>query len=293
VTRRGLGRGLDALLSSTEAPPGAVSEVAVTAIRPNPYQPRRDFEPQALEELAASIRVHGLLQPLVVTPEDGGYLLVAGERRWRAAQLAGLERIQVVVRDVGPREMLALAVIENVQRADLNPLEAAEAYQQLIAEFGLSQADVAGLVGKSRVAVTNTVRLLGLAPDVRGLVAGGHLSEGHGRALLPVDDPGEQIAMARRAIAGEWTVRRTEAEVRAVLDRVVAARAPRARKGAPDGDRSDPNTAAAVQAMETALGTRVELRRRGNGGTVVIHFYSEEELAALYDRLVAAEGRFT
>ncbi len=219
MTRRGLGRGLDALLASTEPGDQPLAEVAVADIRPNPYQPRRAFDATALGELAASIAAHGLLQPLVVTPEDGGYVLVAGERRWRACQQAGLERVPVVVRSVGPQEMLALAVIENVQREDLNPLESAEAYQQLMSEFGLAQAEVAALVGKSRVAVANTVRLLGLAPDVRALVANGQLSEGHGRALLPVADPADQLAMARRVVTEEWTVRRTEDEVRVALDR--------------------------------------------------------------------------
>jgi ParB family chromosome partitioning protein len=285
VTRRGLGRGLDALLSSTETTGQASGEVLVTAIRPNPYQPRRSFEPAALEELAASIRAHGLLQPLLVSPDGDGYLLVAGERRWRASQLAGLERVPVVVRAVAPREMLALAVIENVQRADLNALEAAEAYQQLTQEFGLSQAEVADLVGKSRVAVSNTLRLLGLAPDVRALVAAGRLSEGHARALLPLDDPAEQLAMARRVITDEWTVRRTEEEVRRAAGRTLAEpRAPRRTRGG--SDEVDADTAAAVAQLESALGTRVAIRRSGPGGTLVIHFYSEEELSALYDRLV-------
>jgi ParB family chromosome partitioning protein len=180
--------------------------------------------------------------------------------------------------------MLALAVIENIQREDLNPLESAEAYRQLVADFGLTQAEVAGLVGKSRVAVTNTLRLLGLAPDVRALVAGGRLSEGHGRALLGLGEPEAQLALARRAVVGEWTVRRTEAEVRTALERDPVARRPRTGRGT---ERPvDPNEAAAVRQLEARLGTRVELRRQGDGGTLVIHFYSEEELSGLYDRLI-------
>lgn len=287
MTRRGLGRGLDALLATTSPGDQPLAEVAVADIQPNPYQPRLAFDTTALDELAASIAAHGLLQPLVVTPAAEGYVLVAGERRWRACQLAGVERVPVVVRTVGPQEMLALAVIENVQREDLNPLEAAEAYQQLMREFDLSQADVAALVGKSRVAVANTVRLLGLAPDVRSLVVNGQLTEGHGRALLPLAEPADQLAMARRVVAEEWTVRRTEEEVRVAVDRPAGGAAvPRRRKG--QAQALDPDTMAAVRDLEGALGTRVELRRRGAGGQVVIHYYSEEELAALYDRLVGA-----
>lgn len=257
----------------------------MASIRPNPYQPRRTFDPTALQELADSIQTHGLLQPLLVSPEGDGYVLVAGERRWRASQLAGLSQVPVVVREVAPREMLALAVIENVQRADLNAVEAGEAYQQLIDEFGLTQAEVAAIVGKSRVAVANTIRLLGLSDDVRALVSAGHLSEGHGRALLPLADPAEQLAMARRALDGEWTVRRTEEEVRAAAGRTLATeRTPRRKKGG-SGEGPDADTAAAMRQLEAALGTRVEIQRRGTSGTVVIYFYSEEELAALYDRL--------
>jgi ParB family chromosome partitioning protein len=273
-------------LSSTETSGHPTAEVPVASIRPNPHQPRRTFEPTALQELADSIQTHGLLQPLLVTPAADGFVLIAGERRWRASQLAGLTAVPVVVREVAPQDMLALAVIENVQRADLNAVEAGEAYQHLIDDFGLTQAEVAAIVGKSRVSVANTVRLLGLADDVLSLVSAGQLSEGHGRALLPLADPAEQLAMARRVLGGEWTVRRTEDEVRAAAGRTLAGeRTPRRKKGA-GGEGPDADTADAVRQLEAVLGTRVEIRRRGEAGTVVIHFYSEEELSALYDRFV-------
>jgi len=270
-------------------------QVAIDAILPNPYQPRRTFEPAALEELAESIRTHGVIQPLLVMPDGDGYRLIAGERRWHAARAAGLSHVPVVTRDVGRQEMLALAIIENVQRTDLGPMETAEAYRRLTDEFDLTQTEVARLVGKSRAAVANTVRLLNLAPDVRQLVVDGHLSEGHARALLTIEDPALQTATAHRAVAGGWTVRQIEAQVRS------SGRAdePAGAAGLPGGqeragarlatlppEQVDPDTAAAAKALETALGTRVEIRRRGTGGQLVVYFYSEEELAALYDRLV-------
>jgi ParB family chromosome partitioning protein len=270
--RSGLGRGLDALLTSTEHPPdaGGMREIPVADVQPNPFQPRRHMDEAALEELTASIRVHGLIQPLVVKPDDsGGYTLIAGERRWRAAQAAGLDHVPAVVRDATDQEMLALAIIENVQRADLDPIEAASGYRQLMDSFALSQSDVANLVGKSRTAIANTVRLLGLSSDVRELVSRGNLNEGHARALLTIEDPGDQLAMAQRAVAGGWTVRRVS-------------RPARRKRRVP----LDPDTASAVKALEAALGTRVDIRRRGAGGLLVLHFYSEEELSALYDRLV-------
>ena len=306
MKRSGLGRGLDALLTSTEpgneaigvsvsaARAAGVHEVPTGAIQPNPYQPRQAIDPAALEELVASVRVHGLIQPLIVTEADGGYRLIAGERRWRAAQAAGLERVPVVVRTASEKEMLALAIIENVQRADLDAIEAAQAYRKLMDSFSLTQQEVAELVGKSRTAIANTVRLLNLAPEVRTLVAEGHLSEGHGRALLGIDDLEAQRATARRAIAGAWTVRQTEEEVRRMGQRdKPQSRSPDAddtAKGSRGVSRSgsvDPDTAAALRELEGILGTKVELRRQGEVGQLVIHFYSQEELSALYELLAS------
>lgn len=286
--RKGLGRGLDALLTSTREdtdlsqPDSGSRSVALDAIRPNPYQPRRHFAEDDLAELTASIRTHGLIQPLVVAPDGDGFCLIAGERRLRAARLAGLDTVPVVIRSAEPREMLALAIIENVQRANLDPLETAHAYRQLMDEFGATQLEVAGLVGKSRTAVANTLRILGLSEDVRGLVAAGHLTEGHARPLLAITEPTLQRRLAERAVAEGWTARRVEAEVRALGD-VDPIEDPPSRT--PSTPAHDPNTADAVRALEAALGTRVEIRRRGPGGQMVVWFYSEEELVALYDRL--------
>lgn len=310
--RRGLGRGLDALLKSTELPvaaepsdsPGSdgspmsaaasvgpvatgVLWVGIDRIRPNPYQPRQTFDTEALEELAASIRSHGLIQPLLVAPGEDGYTLIAGERRWQASRLAGLHQVPVVTRQASAQEMLALAIIENVQRENLDPLEAATSYQRLIEEFGLTQAEVASLVGKSRVAITNTVRLLGLPADLRLLVSGGHLSEGHARALLGLHDPLEQQAMAQRAVADGWTVRRLEEAVRLRRTSLDGDLSKGERRESVRPTPSDPDTAAAVSSLESVLGTRVEIRRRGRGGQILLHFYSEEDLATLYRALTA------
>jgi ParB family chromosome partitioning protein len=280
MTRRGLGRGLDALLTSTESPPASLDEVPVASIEPNPYQPRHGSEGEELDDLIASVKAHGLIQPLVVKAKDEGYQLIAGERRWRAAQAAGLKTVPVVVRDASPKEMLALAIVENVQRSDLDPMETAEAYRRLMSEFDLSQADVAGLVGRSRVAVANTVRLLNLSEPVQRMVSQGALSEGHGRALLTVADPEAQRALAQRAAKAGWTVRRLEAEAR------TAGPGSRARGRRKDrGAALDPDTAAAVRDLEERLSTKVEILRRGSKGRLVIHFYSDEELSKLYDRL--------
>ena len=309
--RRGLGRGLDALLKSTEltveAPPhkesGSDSSapapadlpaegvlwVGIDSIRPNPYQPRQVFAADALESLAASIRTHGLIQPLLVMPDETGYTLIAGERRWQASRLAGLSRIPVVTRQASDQEMLALAIIENVQRENLDPLEAAGSYRRLIDEFGLTQAEVAELIGKSRVSITNTVRLLGLPEEIRALVSAGHLSEGHGRALLGLHDPDEQQTVAQRAMVEGWTVRRLEEAVR---ERQAGSgdSATKSTKGASSRSSAlDPDTAAAVATLESALGTRVEIRRRGDSGQILLHFYSEEDLSGLY--LILTGGR--
>lgn len=277
-----LGKGLDALIPAGERPTEGIREVPVHHILPNPHQPRTRLSEEELEELAASIRTHGLLQPLIVTRiEDGAvgerYQLIAGERRWRAAKRAGLERVPVVVREATEQQMLEWALIENVQRADLNPLEEALAYQQLAETFGLSHSQIAERVGKSRVTVTNMLRLLKLPPAVQQLVLDGELSEGHARALLALETAEEMVEAANIVRRRGLSVRQTEALVR------------RWRAGADEGTTREPPSpldAELVHHLQAALGTKVELRRGRRGGQLVIHFYSEEELDALYRRLV-------
>jgi ParB family chromosome partitioning protein len=276
----GLGKGLGALLPETDVNAG-LSEVPVGAIAPNPHQPRAHIDEERLRELAESIREHGLIQPLVVMrASDGAYTLIAGERRWRAAKLIGLDSVPVVVKDVAPQHMLELALVENVQRADLNPLEEAQAYRQLIEEFGLTQEQVSQRVGKSRVAVANTLRLLKLPEPVLQRLADASISEGHARALLMLNDTAHMQRLVSQIVEGALSVRQLEEQVR----RLNAGSKPQPKKRKATGALSA-NTRALEDRMRRALGTKVNLFRTRRGGKVVIHFYSEDELDAIYRRI--------
>lgn len=290
TTRRGLGKGLGALIpvgdSETSRPPAGVAEVSLADIAPNPRQPRDHMEPAALEELAESIRTHGLIQPLVLTMAPDGsasrYFLVAGERRWRAARMAGLASVPAIVKDVSPQGMLELALVENVQRADLNPLEEAAAYYSLVEEFGLTQEVVAARVGKSRVAVANSLRLLRLPDAAKEAVVRGQIKEGHARALLGLADDAliEQALVI--VIDNEMTVRQTEELVRRMQQ--AASESTVSDTGSEEDD--SPETRELETRLRDALGTKVNLFRSRRGGRIVIHFYSEEELGSIYDMLV-------
>lgn len=297
---RGLGRGLGALIpSGSDAAPTesaipaatGVREIAIDEIVPNPRQPRSTIAPETLAELAASICEHGLIQPIIVTHarpgEQAPYQLIAGERRWRAAQLAGLKTVQVLVKEATPQQLLELALVENIQRADLNALEEASAYQSLIAEFGLSQHQVADRVGKSRVAVANILRLLRLPDQVKTLLVGGALSEGHARALLGLDDE-SLIRAAEQVVARELTVRQTEELVRR-LQAVAATAAAVAEEPEIADDLDSSHTRHLEEAFRGALGTKVTLSRGRRGGKLTIHFYSDEELSAIYDQIVGSD----
>jgi len=274
MTKRGLGRGLDVLIPVDETRAGGAQDVPLEAITPNPHQPRGSIATENLQELAGSIREHGIIQPLVVTRKaEGGYQLIAGERRWRAARLAGLQQVPVIVKDVAPQQMLELALVENVQRADLNPLEEALAYKQLIEEFGLSQGDVAQRVGKSRPAIANTLRLLLASPAVQAAVMEETITEGHARALLGLPRQEDQDAMLRVVIQQGLNVRQVEALVQQFAH-------PQKTKPAPV-----PEIQALEESFEASLGTRVRLKTGRKGGRVVIYYYSDEEFRALYERL--------
>lgn len=275
----GLGRGLDALLPAPApgAAAGGVVELPIDLLVPNPEQPRQGLAEAELAELAASIREHGVLQPVIVARAGAGYVLVAGERRWRAARQAGLTTIPALIKEVTPRQRLELALVENLQRQDLTPLEEAAAYQQLIAEHGLTQEQVATRVGKSRAAVANALRLLQLAPAVRAALLTGQITAGHARALLGCPDPAQQEALLAQVLAGDLSVRATEELVRRG-----GQRRPRT------APAPAPELAAVEQALRQALGTKVQLLRSRRGGRIVIHYYSDEELQALYERFVAA-----
>jgi ParB family chromosome partitioning protein len=278
--RRALGRGLNALIPTTETQAGA-AEIPVARVSPNPHQPRQSIPEESLAELAASIREHGVIQPLVVTQLGDEYQLIAGERRWRAAQLAGLSTIPAIIKETTPQQMLELALVENVQRADLNPLEEAGAYRQLMDDFGLTQEEVAARVGKSRTAVANIVRLLRLPDDVKAALAADRISEGHARALLAL--PTAQLQRKALAViqARGLNVRQVEELVRRL-------------QLESEADESEAETQPAlspqdrdvVDKFQARLGTRVNLVRGKKGGRLVIHFYSEEELQAIYEAIV-------
>ena len=286
MPRRGLGRGLDALipLDETADDTEGLRNVPVDRIVPNPHQPRTRLHEAELEELANSIREHGLIQPLVVTQHpDGGYQIIAGERRWRAARRADLNEVPVIVKDVAPHQMLELALVENIQRADLNPLEEALAYQHLVDDFGLSQTEIARRVGKSRPAVVNVMRLLGAADAVKEALLEEEITEGHGRALLGLDKE-DQTSALQFVLQKDLTVRETEALVKQLRE------PPTEAKPEPVVDDSE---TAQIRALESqfqeALGTRVQVKNTQKGGRVVIYYYSDEEFQALYHRLTGEE----
>ena len=279
--KSGLGRGLGALIPGGEntLAENGVMLVSVDLVFPNPRQPRSMLHPEELQELTASIREHGVLQPLIVTPGDlqGRHVLIAGERRLQAARLAGLASVPVIVRPATDQQRLELAIIENVQRSDLSALEQAEAYRQLAEDFHLSHEEIAARVGKSRVAVTNTLRLLKLPDAVKNALIEGRVSEGHARALLALLTPEAQSAALRSVLAHDLNVRQTEELVRKLSGEKPS------RKPKPV---AVPEVAELEERLRASLGTKVTLRSRRTGGTVTIHYYSDEELNALMGRLL-------
>ena len=304
-----LGKGLSALLPSQPAPSdeggsgtrlynfeerrrlaGRVADLEVEAIRPNPYQPRKDFDERALDELAASVRQLGIIQPLTVRAlGDGRYELISGERRLRASRRAGLTRVPCYVREADTEEMLEMAIVENVQREDLNPVEVALGYQRLMEEVGLTQEQVADKVGKSRSTVANVLRLLKLPPRVQASLREGALSSGHARSLVGVEDPDELLALHRRVLDEGLSVREVERHARALREGTSAAAPPATAPpapgpGLPDRDRLQ------VEALEARLrdhvATQVRVRHRDGGGTIEIAYYSVDDLERVVDRLL-------
>jgi ParB family chromosome partitioning protein len=284
IKHKGLGRGLDALLDAESAPPApeSLATARVDRLQPGRYQPRTKMDPESLNELAASIKEQGLMQPILVRPHGADrYEIIAGERRWRAAQIAGLEEVPVVVRDVPDQAALAMALIENIQREDLNPLEEAQGVQRLVAEFKLTHQEAADAIGRSRAATTNLLRLLNLPQSVQQLVLDGALDMGHARALLALD--GElQVGTAKKVAAKGLSVRETEQLVNDILH-------PKAREA-----RVRARTGRDIQRLEEEvsekLGTTVEIKPVGKkgGGRLVINYMSHEHLDTLLARLTEA-----
>jgi len=280
MARRGLGKGLDALIPGgfQAEPSGDSQQVPIIAITPNPSQPRSEMDIEGLQELAKSILEHGIIQPLILSKNatDNQYTLIAGERRLRAAEIAGLESVPAIIREVTEQERLEIALIENLQREDLTPLEAALSYQQLNDKFSLSHEEISSRVGKSRATITNTLRLLKLPDDIQIALQSRKISEGHARALLGLPTKKSQIAVLQTVLNNELNVRQTE-----ILVRKFSGHKPKVKKG---GKAASPEIKSLEDQIRTFLGTKVTLNHGKKGGTIVIHYYSEEELESLIDR---------
>jgi ParB family chromosome partitioning protein len=275
---------LSALLGTPEVNTEQLREIDIDRILPNSHQPRKNFDEDALNELADSIREHGVIQPVVVSPlEEGFFQLIAGERRWRASQRAGLLRIPAVVREAGAHDALELALIENLQREDLNPMEEAQAYDRLISDFSLTQEEVARRVGKNRATIANMLRLLRLPPEVQQWLRENRLSTGHAKALLSLSDLNAILDSARKIIQGNYSVRQAEMLVSRYSSGTRDASA------AVAAETADPNVTAAIHALEQVLGTKITVQESGGKGKIEIHFYSFEEMNRLYEGLMRAK----
>jgi len=279
MKRKALGKGLDALLPPRRPSiSGGLLQLDVSEIRPNPLQPRLNFAAAELDSLAHSIRENGIIQPLVLRRVEDHYELVVGERRWRAAQRAGIKQVPAIVQQFSDQKMLELALVENLQRQDLTAIEEAHAYQLLIEQFALSQEAVAQRVGKSRAAVANTLRLLRLPKSIQAMILEGHLSMGHARALLPLPSEASQINLAKQILKTGMSVREVERRVKRLVSQ------PDRSQKAPA--RTDPNLQAAISRLEEHCQTRIEIRQQGNSGRIILHYASSEELERIYELLL-------
>jgi len=275
--KKGLGKGLEALISSTnqlEENNRNVLEIKINDVEPNAEQPRKVFDQEKLETLAQSIKEHGVVQPIVVRKEGARYIIVAGERRWRASKMAGLKTIPVVVKDLTDKEVMEIALIENLQREDLNPIEEAEAYQRLMNEFQMTQEDVSKVVGRSRAAIANSVRLLSLAKEVQEMISDGRLTSGHARTLITINDNQRQKELATQIIEKGLNVRDTEKLAAKEDKRSVP------KKAAKSKDK--PEVTDLVENLKMIFGTKIELQRGKDKGKIVIEYYSDEE----FDRII-------
>ncbi|MDI9514288.1 MAG: ParB/RepB/Spo0J family partition protein [Bacillota bacterium] len=279
--RKGLGRGLDALISSANTldnPRESVFEVKINDVEPNAGQPRKVFDQERLQALAESIKEHGVVQPIIVKQEGSRYVIVAGERRWRASKLAGLKTIPVVVKDLSSRQVMEIALIENLQREDLNPIEEAEAYKKLMDDYNMTQEDVSKLVGKSRASIANSVRLLTLVKEIQDMLVDGRLTSGHARTLVSVDDQKKQKELADLIINKGLNVR--EAEKLAAQE----GKNPSVKKPRPKPE--DFEMTHLVEDLRTIFGTKIDLHRRKDKGRIVIEYYSKDEFDRIIDMLL-------
>lgn len=276
MNRRGLGKGLEALLPRGVDDESGIEYIDVDKIRSNKSQPRKYFDDRSLKELADSIKEHGMIQPVIVKAQGDGYVIIAGERRWKAARLAGMKEIPAIVKNVSDQEVLQLALIENLQREDLNPIEEAMAYKALIEEHGMTQEDVSEKIGKSRSAIANSIRLLNLDHRVIDYLITGELTTGHARALLSLEEGDAQFEVAKKVIKEGMNVRQTESLVKRILN----GHGKKKRIG-----ESNTTYRFIQEDMEKALGTKITIKRTKNKGRIEIEFYSDEDLQRIYEYL--------
>jgi ParB family transcriptional regulator, chromosome partitioning protein len=278
MTRQALGKGLSALLKDREATTeDELRELDIDLLEPSRFQPRQIFSEAKLEELAKSIKTHGFVQPIVVRQNGQRYQIIAGERRWRAAQRLGLPKLPVVVKQISDEQMIEASLVENIQRENLNPIEEASAYQRLAQEFDLTQEEVAQRTGKERSTITNFVRLLKLPQEIQQFVLEDKLSMGHARALLALESAPEQHKLAEKTVHYGWSVRQVERTISQLKNE---------KSKNKSAVHTDPNVKAAIETMEKALGTRVRIIEKGQAGRIEIEYYSQEELQRLYEYLV-------
>ncbi|NLM24853.1 MAG: ParB/RepB/Spo0J family partition protein [Firmicutes bacterium] len=275
MSRQALGRGLRSLIPQMDEISGdkqGVSHIQLNLITANPFQPRKEFDEEKLQQLADSIKQHGVLEPIIVRRYNGGYQIVAGERRWRACSLAGLESIPAIVKDLTDKEMTEIALIENLQREDLNAIEEAEGYRLLLEEFNLTQEEVAEAVGKKRSSITNALRLLNLDQQVKSLVSSGQLSKGHAKVLLSIEDVAERQHLAKRVIKEEMSVRQLEKIIKG-----------KSKKPKPTKREQNPEVKVLQEELQRVLGTKVRLDYHQGKGKIEIEYYSDEELERILD----------
>lgn len=278
--KKGLGRGLDALISSTDSLESSfesVLELKINDVEPNSGQPRKVFDQEKLQALADSIKDHGIVQPIIVRKEDTRYIIVAGERRWRAAKIAGLKAIPAVVKELSTREVMEVALIENLQREDLNPIEEAEAYQKLLDEHGMTQEDVSKLVGRSRAAIANSVRLLSLAEEIQDMLSDGRLTSGHARTLITIDNQKRQQELAEQIVEKGLNVRETEKLAAQEMKRAASKQMPIRKESA--------EIINLIENLRSVLGTKIDLKHGKDKGKIIIEYYSREEFDRIIDLL--------
>lgn len=286
VKNRGLGKGLGALIPELELEnQAAEQEVDINLIVPNPFQPRKEFSDEKLSELADSIRIHGIIQPLLVRESGANYQLIAGERRLRAAKLVGLKEVPVVIRDFSDQTMMEVALVENIQRENLNPIEEADAYRRLMEEFQLTQEDVAKKVGKSRPAIANTIRLLNLPAEIQKHLATGLLTMGHARALLGLATLEEQNKIADQIQLQNLSVRETEDLIRAINETPSVSRETK-KPSSKTISNKDPNVIEVEEELQLTLGTKVIIRPHGGGGKIEIDYYSDDDFERICEKLM-------